>query len=505
MPNLHRAAGALAAFAALSAASPLGASSVHARSSTHSTAGISWGPCPEGYGFSTNLTCATYNAPIDWNNPGGNETVELGMVRLEASDKAKRIGYLFTNPGGPGGKASALVNELAENFAQLDPATLDRFDIIGLDPRGVGLSTPVRCDPAIVNERVSFFPTSQGEFKNFVQHSTAFWNSCRRETGRLIDFVDTISAAKDHEAVRRALGGQKATFLGFSYGTQLFSQYAQLFPQGIRAMVLDGNVQHSQAEPSNLLIESTTYEATLKQFFSWCDSSEDCPLDGENTEAKFISVIATADQTPIPAPGCDGVTCQSDVTGEDILFTLQGILATVADWPVLGQALLEATNGNATLLSQSKGLATGDPYADGTMTAGFAVACQDWTHAARTLADFQAKAAEGRVFAPLTRGASQTYQIQTLCVGWGAPLTNPPRPATPYRGAAPLLMVNSLYDPETSYAWALGLREELDNAVLVTRNGSGHTSYLLGGETTALMNEYLVNLTLPVAGTVTQS
>ncbi|KAI1074359.1 Alpha/Beta hydrolase protein [Whalleya microplaca] len=476
---------------------------LYKRLSSLNPASINWGPCSKA-SFPDNLTCANYSVPLDWKNPNDNETVELGMVRIEARDQKNRIGYLFINPGGPGGQASSLVASLARSPQRLAPEILDRFDIIGLDPRGVGLSTPVQCDVATFNKRVAFFPKTQAQYDELVSYNKAVGESCRQKTGALLDFVDTISAANDHEAVRLALGGDKATFIGLSYGTQLFSQYAQLYPDGARALLLDGNLQHSQDEPANLLTEAASYEATLKRFFEWCAGDDSCPLKGQDVEAKYKSVLANATKAAIPAPGCDNdPECRSDVNEEDFLFNIQGFLTTTGGWPGLAQALIEAGDGNATLISQGQSLAIGDVFEDSYLFAGTAISCQDWAHASKSLADVQEKAIQGKTFTPLTQGACQSYKIQTTCIGWPAPLSNPPAPVS-YKGNVTALMVNAVYDPSTSYTWALGLHSEIENSILLTRNGSGHTTYLNGleSETVTAMNAYLVNLTLPEPGTV---
>ncbi|KAI1213331.1 alpha/beta-hydrolase [Annulohypoxylon truncatum] len=500
---------AFLALATLGAAVPMPgsriASSRRGAAAQNTTGSITWGPCSDQ--FAANLTCANYTVPLDWSNPG-NETIQLGLVRHEATDKSARIGYLFVNPGGPGGQASDLVSSIAQSPGVVNPEILARFDVIGLDPRGVGLSTPVQCDTDTYNRRVSFFPKTQAEYDALVAYNKAVGESCRAKTGRLIDFVDTISAVKDHEAVRKALGGEKINLLGLSYGTQLFSQYAELFPDNIRALVLDGNLQHSQGESSNLLIESTTYELTLKKFFEWCANSTtaDCVLSGQDVEAKFVSVRDKAAASPIPAPGCDDTSCRANVTDEDLRFTVQSYLISVGSWPNLARALEQADAGNATLMSEANPLAVGDPYTDSSLFAGTAIACQDWDHAAASLADVLAKGTLGANFSPLTRGACQSYKIQTSCIGWPAPLTNPPKKIV-YKGATKILQAQSTFDPSTSYAWGLGLHAELgdDKSVLIVRNGTGHTSYLSDGATTAAMNAYLVNLTMPEPGTVFDS
>ncbi|KAK8129519.1 tripeptidyl aminopeptidase [Apiospora kogelbergensis] len=433
------------------------------------------------------------------------------MVRLAATDPSRRIGPLFVNPGGPGSFASNAVAILSQ-APHLDPEIRARFDIIGLDPRGVGLSTPLRCDAAAYNTPVKFFPETEEEFDALVKRNRAIGESCRAATGRLIDFVDTVSAARDHEAVRRALGDDKASFLGLSYGTELFATYAQLFPDRVRAMALDGILQHSQSVSSNLLTESTTYEATLKQFFAFCNTSNKCPLKRQDVQAVFTGLLAQAKKTPIPAPGCVGKPslCRAQVSDEDILFAMQSTLLSVHEWPNAGVALAQAKAGNATLLSQRRQFATGaSVYADSGVYSATAVACQDWAGYTSTLAELKQLKRIGELASPLTQGACQFWSIEAQCIGWPAKTTYPPAPIQ-YKGKTPLLLVNSLYDPSTSYTWAVGLKQELgDRAVLLTRNGAGHTSYLPGiengGEAMRQMNAYLLELTLPKAGTVVDS
>ncbi|KAI5859367.1 alpha/beta hydrolase fold-domain-containing protein [Durotheca rogersii] len=469
-----------------------------------SVGSISFGRCPNS--FPEGVTCGKLVVPLDWDTPLGNETIELGLVRREATDRANRIGNLFLNPGGPGGQASNLVAQIAAFPQAVDSRLLERFDLIGLDPRGVGLSTPIRCDPAVWNKRVSFFPQTQEAFDELVAHNRAAGESCRARTGRLIDFVDTISAARDHEAVRLALGGEPANYLGLSYGTQLFAQVAELFPDSFRAMVLDGNLQHSQSESANVLAESTTFQSTLKEFFRWCFRSRECAFRSRNHQFKFQRLVQRASEAPIRASGCDNRACRSDVSVEELLFSTQLLLTSVTAWPQLGQALQDANGGDATLLSQIQPLAIGDAYVDSNLFAGTAVTCQDWAHEAQTLADVRAKVTLGSTFNPLTLGSCQMAKIQTACIGWPAPLTNPPKP-TEYAGSTPILVVQSTLDPSTSLSWGLGLHEELGPvSSLLTRNGTGHTSFLLGGgETVGAISEYLLSLGVPADGTVLNS
>lgn len=234
-----------------------------------------------------------------------------------------------------------------------------------------------------------------------------------------------------------------------------------------------------------------------------------CALYGKNVTAIWDSLIAKAAATPIPAPGClePGSGCLPDVTAEDILFALQGWLVykfkpptgttSNIDWPNLAEAIVESLDGNATRFSGPVyDSQTSDSYA------GIAIVCLDWFHtSANSLAKVKYKQQLASLIAPNTKGASQSYQLQVACVGWPVPVINPPHFMN-INNTAPILMVNSIHDPECSLVWAHSLLEQSQNAVLLTRNGDGHTSYFLKGETTNAIDAYLVNGTLPAPDTI---
>ena len=155
---------------------------------------IEFQACPEE--FPSALECATYAVPIDWDNVQG-EQFNLSLVRWPASaNSTKKIGTLFLNPGGPGGSATEFVAGLTQGALPFPNDLHDAFDIIGLDPRGVGLSNPVQCDQMIWAERVSWFPETQEEYDALVDKNRRYGESCRERTGLLVEYVDTISVAK---------------------------------------------------------------------------------------------------------------------------------------------------------------------------------------------------------------------------------------------------------------------------------------------------------------------
>lgn len=472
---------------------------------------------PEEYisllGSAPRLDCADLEVPVDWDHPDGKK-FKLGMARYRASGTSKRLGTLVYNPGGPGGSGAETAMGQALGIALYSNKTTDHYDVIGFDPRGVGLSTPLKCDPKLYNARASTLPTMKAEFEKLVNSNKAWGEGCKKLTGDLFDHLDTISVARDLEALRAAIGEGPLNWLGLSYGTQIGQLYAQFYPNLVGRMVLDGNVDHSLSETSALLAEVTTYENTLHQFFNWCNTTatvEECPFHNKNLPRLFKNLIAKAKKNPIPAPGCKGDPghCKSQASDEDILYNVQPMLvvqdpvpSSQSGWAGLAQALNEAMNGNATLLSSPLASDETDP-----LFPYIAVGCADWTHSAKSVSDIQYKRQMAINIAPFTQGISQSYLTQVACLGWPAEVADPPQLLDPKQmaKAPPVLMVNSLHDPETSYVWAEGLRNQIPSAVLLTRNGSGHTSYPLGGATTAVIDAFLVDGVLPPQNVVLDS
>src|SRR5262245_34652695 len=201
---------------------------------------LDFAPCPG----SAVTQCGTLRVPADWSHPNG-PRINVAVARRPADDPAHRIGTLFFNPGGPGDGGVKYVIAADTFFSDTLRA---RFDIVSVDPRGVGDSTPIRCGVPALTPEYTFFPRTQQEFRAMVAHNRAVARSCLQETGPLFLHADTVSVARDHEALRIALGVSKVNWLGLSYGTQLGAQYAQLYPKRTRAMVLDAVLDHSSSD-----------------------------------------------------------------------------------------------------------------------------------------------------------------------------------------------------------------------------------------------------------------
>lgn len=457
-----------------------------------------------------NLQCGQVQVPVDYNKPEGDK-FNLTFARIKANS-ISRIGSLFYNPGGPGGAATdAVFPQVFSNITLWSPALLAQYDLIGLDPRGTGLSNPVKCDQNIWNQRISSIPKNEDEYNQLVARNKAFSESCKNGTGPVFDFLDTKSAAEDMEMVRRALGEDKLNYLGQSYGSQLGSTYAGLYPKNVGRMVLDGIMDVSGSDTQELITESNTYETTLNKFFQWCNTTTDCALNGQDAPGIFDNLIANANTEPIPAPGCtdDGDSpCRSDVTGEEMLSAVQGGLlgfaasAIFPGWAALSFAIAQAAQGNATLLSTPLITTPSD-----SSFSFLGIICKDWAPSSKSYVDLALKRQMTSILSPHTKGNTEFYEAQSSCIEWASPPTNTRHVLEPSKVAQlpSILLVNSFWDPSTSIAWANTLRLQIPSSVLILRNGSGHTSYQTFGETSAAMDAFLLTGELPPQGTTFNS
>ncbi|VUC23986.1 unnamed protein product [Clonostachys rosea] len=443
---------------------------------------IIWHECPPQ--TPKGIDCGSINVPLAYGPASSidsidNRTVSLELTRLNSTGNPREKDILFFNPDGPEISAAYfIIASTLDSSLSFSSSLRETCEIIGLDPRG--------CDPDIYNERVPTFIDDATGYDALVNYSRRLSESCAELTGPLINHLDTIHVAKDHELVRRALNAPKLNFLGLSYGAQLGSQYAGLFPEAVGRMALDALVDHSQSETSTLLAEAV--------------ANSSCALYGRNAGRVFDDLVTRADATPIPAPGCDDA-CRSDVTSEEIRYNVQAFLRFIdlplgQNWLTLGTALAEASQGNATMLSSELATQTVLTRPNQSTFLYIALGCVDWLHQARSATDLQQKLQMARTFAPRSAGASWTYTYQSRCLGWYSTSDRWPDYVRQERQQSSANIV------ECSMAWAEGLREHLPSGVSITRNEHGHTSYFLQGEISKAINTFLATGEMVEDGTI---
>ena len=446
---------------------------------------ISWTPCPD----KPDVQCGTLRVPLDWARPHGKK-ITLALARHRATDPAHRIGALFINPGGPGGSGVEVATVADLVFS---PELVARFDIVGVDPRGIHGSTPVSCRIPAPQPGYTLFPRTQAQFDQMVRLNRELGRGCLEQTGRLLGHVDTVSVARDHEAVRIGLGERTFNWLGLSYGTQIGANYAQLFPRRVRAMVFDGALDHSALSVGLLADEIATVEDAFNRFAEWCRTAPTCAMHGQDVARAYDQIVARADASPISVPGAD-----HPVTGEDIRMNTPPYLEFKepsalgpSRWVQLGAAIRDTLDGDASAFAIP-------PFQSPTEPAfgSLAVACQDYALEVRTFADMQRRIQLGRYLAPHLQGGSQSWLINR-CIGWPVPPSNPTPHPLNVRGVPPVLIVNATHDANTTYKWAHVVAAQIRRSVVFTRLGDGHTSYLVSPCTRAVIDRYLIDRTIP--------
>jgi pimeloyl-ACP methyl ester carboxylesterase len=446
---------------------------------------IDWSPCSG----APAVQCGTLQVPVDWAKPNGRR-VPLTVARRPADNPAARIGTLFYNPGGPGDGAARYVRNAEQFFS---PTVLTRFDLVGLDPRGTGDSVKAQCGVNPIVPETTLFPRTAQQFEQLRRHNREVGLSCLQQTGTLLRHMDTVTAARDHEALRLALRVRQITWLGISYGTQVAANYAEMFPRQTRAMVLDAALEHSLPEGVQVTDEILSQEDAFNRFARWCDTAPTCVLRGQDVASVFDRLVADADAQPIPVDG--GLR---PVTGEDIRMGTIGFLTLKepsiygpdSSWAGLSRALAAALAGDASSFLAAP--PAGVPQ-DGFFQM-LAIACGDYVPQIHSWAQMQQRLQLARQLAPHLQGAAETWRVN-FCINWPVPPANPPRTLDVRR--VPTLIVHAVHDSSDPYRWAHSLAAQIHGSDLLTRTGDGHTSYYTSPCARAAIDAYLVRPQAP--------
>jgi pimeloyl-ACP methyl ester carboxylesterase len=454
---------------------------------------LSWQPCDNGF------ECARLYVPFDYSRPAGRR-FSLPVVKLPAADPASRVGALVINPGGPGG--SGVEYALGARSGEFTQEVLNRFDIVGFDPRGVGGSLPaVRC---MTGPQLDTYFATNGDPANAAQLATLISESklyaaeCARNAAALLPYMGTVNAAKDMDVLRAALGENALTYLGKSYGTYLGASYAQEFPSRVRALVLDGAVDPKASGLQLDVTQAAGFESAFGQFAAWCASQQGCPLgnSASGAEAKAAGLLSAATAHPLTNLLGDG----QPANGAMLQTGIAAALYERPEWPLLKSALSGAFGGDGTILVElADSLLERNPNGaySNLSDAELSVDCVDrpWP---RTVAAFAAAAAAAAKAAPLF-GASNVWG-SLPCAYWPVQQDELDIRAA---GAPPILVVGDLHDPATPYQWAVNLSRDLASGVLLGWNGEGHTSYFQGSSCVdSTVDSYLISLHVPRSGTV---
>jgi pimeloyl-ACP methyl ester carboxylesterase len=440
--------------------------------------------------------CGRVRAPLDYSHPTG-QMIDIGLIRIHASNQKQRLGALLTDPGGPGDSGILFAIQFAGSVSD---DLLQHFDLVGFDPRGVGVSDPVRCTTDAEEDAFLALDvdirTSAGLAAAKKANGTVS-AQCIAKYGPALEHFNTVETAQDMDLIRQALGDPKLNYLGFSYGTELGAVYAHLYPTHIRVMALDGAVDPQTTGDAirSDELQVSGFESAFDQFAADCAKRDSCAPLG-NVRAAVQVLRQKANRSPIPTsvPGD-----HRRATGGIVLYAALSALYTQSNWPALGTALRQAQRGDAKGLFELV-----DDYSQRSSNGEFSnlldvygvVTCND-QGTDPSDAQIQATAQEWARRYPLFGLWFAANLLQ--CRAW-QPHRHPVPPETA-SGSPPILVIGNVHDPATPYQGAVNLARTLGTGVLLSWNGEGHTSYGGSACVEQKVNAYLINRTLPTPNT----
>lgn len=458
--------------------------------------GISWGACeddPE-----AQFQCGSITVPLDYADPAGG-TIDLALIRLPAR-AATREGAVLFNPGGPGGSGY--------DFTEAAATALDsgygldgRFDLVGFDPRGVDRSNGLRCvDDSVLDAGLYLDDTPDDTTEELALKlaDATFVAGCLDRYGdNLIDY-STADTAADMDSIRAALGDEQISYVGISYGTYLGAVYATMFPDRVRAMVLDSAFEPTgDSLRDQYVTQLVGFEAAFDNFAAWCEEVGDCAFADIDVGGRWDRLMAELDASPIKS---DSGRPVNQVVGE--LATIASLYNELS-WPELGLALVEAEQGDGTGL-----LALADDYngrqPDGTFDtisqSGTIIRCASGIDPDMPT-DPAALVAEIRAASPrFARSASVDDFTDECRALMGGRDVAPVIPS--YAGTAPIVVLGGTNDPATPFRWAEELTAMLGpSARLLTYTGEGHGQVLSASCVTQIEGAVIASLQLPAVGT----
>ncbi|WP_233532691.1 alpha/beta hydrolase [Antrihabitans sp. YC2-6] len=428
---------------------------------------ISWSECHDG------KECGRLAVPLDYADPG-ERTIEIAVVRKPADDPDIRVGTLVYNPGGPG--ASGVEAVAMTSDILFSPTVNQRYDLVGFDPRGVGESTAVEClSDEEIDAAASVDPTPEtaAEVEALVAHSEKTAAACRANSpDGLLDHMSTVEVARDLDILRAALGEEKLSYLGVSYGTYLGAIYAEHFVDKVGRFVLDGATDPREwpFAPGYTATKSASFQLALDSFVADCVTQADCPVGADPVVAQqlLVDLVAKTDRTPLPGDG-DRKTSEST-----LLNGFAVALFAPELWSVLRTAIADAQAGDGELFLALSDAISGRDENGHYSSLGDVVGIVDCLDgppefAVDEVADALPELRElSPIFAPL-------FAWSATCTGMPAAKGEPHEIQAP--GAPPIVVVGTTRDPATPYRWAEGLAEQLQSGVLVTYDGDGHGAY----------------------------
>ncbi len=434
---------------------------------------LEWSTCYEDF------ECTDLRVPIDYADLTIG-TFKIAVLRYKAQDQEKRIGSLIVNPGGPGGSGVDYAYNAEYVF---DPDVLDRYDIVGFDPRGVNRSVPIKClsnsetDESYASDAK---PDTEAELEKALADSQDFINKCE-EKNEYLNHFSTAEAARDMDILRATLGDKKINYFGKSYGTYLGTLYAQFFPEKVGRMILDGAVNPNISILEQNISQAKGFDEALNAFLADCANQDDCPLPANPQEAtaEIITILTKSAVNPLPrkikVENDERVATESLI----VLGTASSLYDDVDGWPKLRTAFLEAQRGFGDtfldLADQYTGRSSDGTYDANELDSGAIIDCLDWPDTRsieKTKSDAQLFSDVAPIFGPYL--AYTNISCKYLTPPEKDKFTRTTNKITSIK-TAPVIVIGTTRDPATPYDWAVGLHKIFTSSKLISLDADGHT------------------------------
>lgn len=429
---------------------------------------LNWHPCAT----QPTLECATMAVPRDWQRPDAGADLSIAVSRHRATDPAKRKGALMIAAGGPGAQNG---QTRPAGLAAKAPAVAAAYDIVGFDQRGTGESTRAVCQtPAEFQEFLAgdYRDRSPEAIDRVIANSRKLADSCRKNSGDLLPFLNTGQAAHDIDLFRTLLGERKLSYDGPSYASMLGAYYGALFPHRVDRMVLDSNIGFEGTWERFELGQPMSFQRRFDEdFVPWLaahDATYHWGSTAEQVQAHWERVRAALHDRPIVDGPLTIAPNQLDNGAINVIYEAE-------NFPYLAEALT-AVDDWRTATPAAKAVAGkvfGQYLSPEFLAEYFSVTCSDtpWT---RDMDTWVERGAELTARYPLV--GARTLAFSAVCAAW----PTDPAPKVKITGAhlPTTLMLNSVHDPATYYEAALGAHRALRGSRLVTVTGNGdHGQY----------------------------